>query len=397
MTTIKAKSKKAVLDICPEIFNKISTKKVLSVVKATRQNVLEAFFLSSNRDKLPLVVTKATSSSLAGFSPVKVLSKRHTWVSLSVASTLTKSPKIFNNRPVTKLHFLFKKIVKKTKSSEKWKQSLASAIVTPNSFVVPNKISIVLSSILSKIGLDQSLAVLLNMVSSGRLLPVLEAKQSPPVESSVLGNWADQMETESSPLLVSGAAFGMSLKAAFLVKLTSSVYLVTLKIAKSLVISESGPSSAAVVLCDVPLGMFAADIKTAFSVFGSITYIVLKPAGIWQYVVVYFKKLDFAVFALNHWSVLVDKNSVKIFPLVNQNETILFCDKFKAKLVNFLSECTAFEISDMISQIGGQTCFISHSLKSGCYFRFALVTFGFQTDLDSAIVKTSTLRKCHIW
>ncbi|KAG9298352.1 hypothetical protein G9A89_002840, partial [Geosiphon pyriformis] len=451
-----AKSKKAAPDICPKVSNKISTRGALSVVEATRQNVLEAFPLPSNREKLPLVATESISSSLAGFLPVKVPLKRHTWISPSVASTPTKSPKVFNNRPVNKLVFSLidstpgasgttssKKMVKKTKSSEKWGQSFASAIVTPNLFVVPNEIldeiSVASSSTLSKMGQDQPLAVLPNVVFFGRSSPVLEAKQSPSVGSSVLGNWADQMETDLSPSLVSGATFGgawetitsrqrfakwvastlvpgatfktklahvktvfqfvhgflgakfvskdNSLKAVFLVELTSS----------SLVVSEFGSSSAAVVLRDVPLGVSAADIKLALSVFSSVARIVLKPAGIWQYVVVYFEKLDSAVSALKLWSVLVGKDSVRILPLINQNETILSRDKFKTKLVNLSPGCTAFKISDMISQIGGRTCFIPRSPDSGHRFRFALVTFGSQGDLNSAVVKTGTLRKCCIW
>ncbi|KAG9305784.1 hypothetical protein G9A89_001072 [Geosiphon pyriformis] len=447
----RAKSKKAAPNICPKISNKISIRGALSVVKATRKNVLEAFPLPSNREKLFLVATKSTSSSLAGFSPVKVPSKKHTWVSLSVASTPTKSPKVFNNRPVNKLVFSSidstpgasgttssKKMVKKTKSSEKWGQLLVFAIVTPNSFVVPNeildKISVALSGTLSKMDQDQPLAVLSNMVFSGRSLPVLKAKQSPPVGSPVLENWADQIETDLFPPLVSGATSGgawktitsrqrfagwvastlvfsttfkiklahvktvfqsvhgflgaksvskdNSLEAAFMVELTSSVHLVTLKIAKSLVVSEFGSFSAAVALRNVPLGMSAANIKLAFSVFGSVTHVVLKSAGIWQYVVVYFEKLDSVVSALKHWSVLVGKDNIKILPLVNQNETILFCDKFKTKLVNLPPGCTVFEISNMISQIGGRTCFIPHFSDSGHCSRFAL---------------TNTLRKCHIW
>ncbi|KAG9291525.1 hypothetical protein G9A89_021944 [Geosiphon pyriformis] len=359
MTMTRAKSKKAVPDICSEISNKILTRGALFVVEATRQNVLEAFSLLGNRNKLPLVAIKATFLSLAGFSLVKVPLKRHTWMSQ-----------------------------------------------------------------------DLPLAVLPNVVSSDRSSLVLEAKQSLSVGLSVLKNWTNQMETESSSLLktitscqkfagwvastlVPSATFKiklghikavfqlvygflgaksvsknniklfcvefasqMFLETAFLVEFTSFVHLATLKIAKFLVISEFGSPSATVVLHDVPLGVSTANIKMALSVFGSVTHVVLKPVGIWQYVVVYFEKLDSAVSALNHWSVLVDKDSVRILPLVNQNETILSHDKFKAKLVNLSSICTAFEISDMI-------------------FQFALVTFGFQADLDSAVVKTKTPGYCH--
>ncbi|KAG9290136.1 hypothetical protein G9A89_010442 [Geosiphon pyriformis] len=437
MTTTRAKSKKAAFDICPEISNKISTRGAFSVVEATKQNVLEAFFLPSNREKLPLVTTESTFSSLAGFLPVKVPSKKYTWVSSSVASTPTKSPKVFNNRSVNKLVFPFiastfgvsstsssKKIVKKTKSSKNWGQLPASAIVIPNFFVVLDEIldeiSITSSGTSSKMSQDQPLAVLPNVVSSGRFLPVLEAKQSSSVGLPVLGNWTDHIETKLSSPLVSGATFGVastlvpgaifkiklayvkavfqpvhgflnaksvskdnvklfcvefasqvSLKAAFLVKFASSVHLATLKIAKSLVVPESG--FFLLLLCCVMCPW------TAFGAFGSVIYVVLKPVGIWQYVVIYFKKLDSAMSALNYWSVLMSKNSIRILPLVNQNKTILFCDRFKAKLV------------------GGQTCFIPWSPDSGHYFHFALVTFGSQANLNLAVTKTGTLRKCYIW
>ncbi|KAG9298225.1 hypothetical protein G9A89_002713 [Geosiphon pyriformis] len=448
----KAKNKKAASDICSKISNKISTRKAFSVVKAIRQNVLEVFFLPSNHDKLSLVITEATFSSLAGFSPVKVPLKRHTWVSSSVVSTPIKSLKVFNNRPINKLVFLSidSTLGAANQKFRKVGASLASAIVTPNPFMVPNKIldeiSIASFSMSSKMGQDQPLAVLPNVVSSSRSLPVLEAKQSPLVGLPVLENWADQMETESSFSLVSGATSGnawktiasyqkfagwvastlvlgatfkiklahikavfqslhgflgaksvskdnvklfcvefvsqISLDTAFLVELTSFVCLVTLKIVKSLVFSESGSFSAAVVLRNVPLDVFAVNIKTALSVFGMVTRVVLKPASIWQYVVVYFEKLDFAMSALNYWSVLVNKDCVRIFLLVNQNETILSCDMFKTKLVNFSPGCTVFKISNMIFQIGGQSCFISQSSDSGHCLCFVLVIFGFQADLN---------------
>ncbi|KAG9292821.1 hypothetical protein G9A89_006382 [Geosiphon pyriformis] len=257
-------------------------------------------------------------------------------------------------------------MVKKTKSSEKWEQSLASAIITPNSFVIPNEISIASSSMLSKISQDQPLAVLLNVVSFSKSLPVLEAKQSSSVKSPVLRNWVNQIETELFPLLVFGTTFDgtwktitscqkfagwvtstLVLGATFKIKLAyvkavfqsvhgflgvNSVHLATLKIAKFLVIFESGSPFTAVVLHDVLLNMFTIDIKMTLSVFVSIICVVLKPAGIWQYVV----------------NPLSGKS----------NKTILSHNKFKTKL-------------------------------SGHYFQFALVTFDSQADLDSTIVKTN--------
>ncbi|KAG9295135.1 hypothetical protein G9A89_006116 [Geosiphon pyriformis] len=273
-------------------------------------------------------------------------------------------------------------MIKKTKSLEKWKQLLVSAIVTPNSFVVLNEI------------LDE--------------ISVMETESSPSFVSGATPNGAWETITSRqrfagwmASTLVPGTTFKIKLAyvktvfqsvydAAFLVELTSFVRLATLKIPKSLVVSESGSFSAAVALCDVPLSVFAADIKTALSVFGIVTHIVLKSAGIWQYVVVYFKKLDSVMSVLNHWSVLVGKNCVRILLLVNQNETILSCDRFKAKLVNLSPGCTVFKISNMISQVGDWSCFIPQSPDSGRHLCFALVTFNSQADLDLAVVNTKT-------
>ncbi|KAG9296002.1 hypothetical protein G9A89_011854 [Geosiphon pyriformis] len=275
-------------------------------------------------------------------------------------------------------------MVKKTKSSKKWKQSLVSVIVTPNLFVVPNEIldEISVASFDIFAGWVASILVL-GATFKIKLVYVKTVFQS---VHGFLG--AKSMLKDNVKLFCVKFASQMSLEAAFLVELTSFVYLATLKIAKSLVISESGSLSAAVALHDVPLGMSVANIKMALSVFGSVTYVVLKLVGIWQYVVVYFEKLNSAVSALNHWSVLVNKDNIRILPLVNQNKIILSCDKFKAKLVNLFFRCTAFEINDMISQVGGWTCFIPHSPESGHCSWFALVIFGSQADLNSAIVKT---------
>ncbi|KAG9299322.1 hypothetical protein G9A89_013970 [Geosiphon pyriformis] len=158
---------------------------------------------------------------------------------------------------------------------------------------------------------------------------------------------AKSMSKDNVKLFCMEFASQVSLEAAFLVELTSSVCLTTLKITKSLVVPESGSLFAAIVLHNVPLDVFAADIKTAFSIFGVIIHVVLKPTGIWQYVVVYFKNLVVATSVLNHWSVLVGKDSIWILLFVNQQETIVSCDRFKAKLVNLPLGYTAFEISDM--------------------------------------------------
>ncbi|KAG9298275.1 hypothetical protein G9A89_002763 [Geosiphon pyriformis] len=93
-------------------------------------------------------------------------------------------------------------------------------MVTLNFFVIPNEIFSKIStaaasplpdmdgnssSISSKMGQDQPLAVLPDVVLSGRLLPISVAKQF--INSNDLKDWADQMEIKSTVFSpVSGAA-----------------------------------------------------------------------------------------------------------------------------------------------------------------------------------------------
>ncbi|KAG9307777.1 hypothetical protein G9A89_023342 [Geosiphon pyriformis] len=374
MITTRAKSKKAVFDIFSEISNKISTKKALSVVEATRQNVLEAFPLLSNCEKLSLVTIKATFLSLTGLLLVKISSKRHTWISPSVVSTSTKSPKVFNNRLVNKLVFLSIALmfgVFSTFSLKKWskKPKVQKNLCYIIQYIIQNRPRSITGCV-AKYDVFQQIVIndqidtelsfsLVSGTTFGGVWKIITSFSTlvpgatfkiklayfKTVFQSIHGFLdAKSVSKNNVKLFCVEFAFQNSLDAAFLVEFTSSVCLATLKIAKFLVVSKFGFSSVAIVLHDVLLGVSAANIKTS------------RSAGIWQYIVVYFKNLDAITSVLNYWLVL-------------------------AKLVNFFSDCTAFEISNMISQ----------SPNSGYYLCFVLVTFGFQTDLNLIVVKTVVL------
>ncbi|KAG9290739.1 hypothetical protein G9A89_011702 [Geosiphon pyriformis] len=294
----------------------------------------------------------------------------------------------------------------KAKNSKKQQQAVATTMVTPNFFMVPNEILDNISTaavstlfnmdgnsndLTSNIKQDQLLAVLSDVVIS-RFSPAMEAKQF--IISDNLKDWTDQIEIKlSTPFPVSGVANGntwvnvngrqkssgwvastlvpnvtFKIKMALLsslfqflpenltgatkVAIGNKVFLTTLKIAQSSGVASVSSSFLLIALHDISLGTSSDDIKSALGIFGVVTSVKLKPAGLWQYAVVHFKDISFAAAALTYWSVLV-----------NQREIITLKDAFKAKLINLLFGCTAFEISDLVSQIGGCTCFISHSPK----------------------------------
>ncbi|KAG9306001.1 hypothetical protein G9A89_009325 [Geosiphon pyriformis] len=373
MTITKAKSKKVANVTFLIVTNKVSTQEGLSVIEAARQNVLATFPLKSSSKKLPLAASVSVSSLLAGSSsPVKVPSKRHIRTSFTTSTTTTTT--ISASQMATK-----------AKNSKKQQQTVTTAMVTLNFFVVPDEI--------------------LGKISTAAASPFPDidgnGNGSTPnfINSDDLKDWADQIEMELfTPPPVSGVINGnvwmnvngrqrfsrwvaftlsvsrnavklfcvkfasqKSLNGATKVAISDKVFLTTFKIARSSdVVSVSSPFLS-VALHDISLGISFNDIKTALGIFGVVTSVKLKPAGLWQYAVVNFKDISSIAAALSNWSVLVRKDSVRILPVANQKEVIFTKDAFKAKLVNLPFGCTVFEISNLVFQVGGRTCFISYS------------------------------------
>ncbi|KAG9298715.1 hypothetical protein G9A89_012783 [Geosiphon pyriformis] len=318
----------------------------------------------------------------------------------------------------------------KAKYSKKQQQTVATAMVTLNLFVVPDEIFSKIftaaasslpnmdgnsSSTSPKMGQNQPLVVLSNVVLSDRSLSIPIAKQF--INPDNLKNWADQMEIESTvPPPVFGAVDGgawkninshqrfsdwvasnlESLNDATKVAIIDKILLTTLKIAWSSGVASVFSPFLSVALCNVPLGIFFDNIKTAFGIFGVVTSVKLKPAGLWQYAVVNFEDISSAA-ALSNWSILVRKDSVRILPIANQKEVISSRDVFKAKLVNLSFGYTVFEISDLVFQVCGCTCFIPCSPESYQCQCFAVITFNSLESLNVAVSKTSTLHDCCIW
>ncbi|KAG9304797.1 hypothetical protein G9A89_016827 [Geosiphon pyriformis] len=377
MITNRAKSKKVANITFLIVTNKVSTREGLSVIKAARQNILATFSLKNISDKLPL----AASDSF--FSPVKVPSKRHIWVSPSIVSTTSKSPKIFNNRPVNKLVFFAlitpttistttaSQMAVKAKNSKKQQQVVTTAIVTPNLFVV-------LDEIFSKI--FTAAASLLTDIdgnsSSTSLKMEIESTVPPPVSGTANGSaWKNvngyqrfsgwvvsnlvpgvtfkiKMALFSSLFQLLPGCIGLksvsqdavklfyiefvsqkSLNGVTKVAISDKVFLTTFKIAQSSGVASVSFPSLSVALHDIPLSTSFDDIKTALGIFGVVIFVKLKFAGLWQYAVVNFKNISSTAAALFNWSVLVKKNSIRILLIVNQKKVIFLRNAFKAKLL----------------------------------------------------------------
>ncbi|KAG9300859.1 hypothetical protein G9A89_004489 [Geosiphon pyriformis] len=357
----------------------------LSVIEAARQNILATFPLKNISEKL-LLAASGLFSSL-----VKVSSKKHTWVSSSVVSTISKNPKIFNNRPVNKL--VFPAFTTPTITSTQ--QAVTTAMVTPNPFVVPDEIFTLFLIWMATAAAHlprwakinhwlcclmwYSLADHFSGVSdagawvnvsghqrfsgwvASNLVPGTMFKIKMALLSSLFQLLPGciglkSVSRDAVKLFCMEFAFQECLNGATKVAIGDKIFLTTLKIAQSSGVTSVSSPSLSVALRNVPLSTSSDDIKSALGIFGVITSVKLKPVGLWQYAVVNFKDIFSAAAAFSNWSVLVRKVNVKILPIANQKEVISSRDAFKAKLVNLPFGCTAFEISDLVFQVGGRIC-----------------------------------------
>ncbi|KAG9296589.1 hypothetical protein G9A89_015181 [Geosiphon pyriformis] len=263
-----------------------------------------------------------------------------------------------SNKVQRRLDYVFTDAITVSLVTNIEQQTVTTAMITLNSFVVPDeifgKIFIAAASPLpdidgnssstsSKMSQDQPLTVLPDVILFSRLLPIPVAKQS--INLDDLKDWTDQMEIEStvSPPVFGAAdgdawknvngcqrfsgwvAFNLVLGAIFKIKMallgslfqllsgciglksvsqdaiklfcvefasqeslnnatkvaiSDEVFLITLKIAQSSDVASVSSPSLSVVLRDIPLGTSSNNIKTALGIFGVITSVKLKPAGL---------------------------------------------------------------------------------------------------------------------
>ncbi|KAG9304219.1 hypothetical protein G9A89_019781 [Geosiphon pyriformis] len=167
----------------------------------------------------------------------------------------------------------------KAKNSKKQQQTVATVMVIPNSFMVPDKIleKISIAAVSSlpdmngnnngtfhKIRKNQPQAVLPDVVLFGRSLSVIKTKQF--ITPDNLKDWTDQIKIKlTAPSPVSGTADNSAWE----------------NIAWSSGMASVSSPPLFVAFHDVLLGIFSDNIKAALGIFGVVTSIKLKPAGLW--------------------------------------------------------------------------------------------------------------------
>ncbi|KAG9305913.1 hypothetical protein G9A89_016566 [Geosiphon pyriformis] len=143
-------------------------------------------------------------------------------------------------------------------------------------------------------------------------------------------------------------------------------------------------SDRAVVIKEIPIDTPKEMIVAAVSKFGEIKSIKIQLIGLWQKAVVEFAELEQAVSLATRWSFLIGKNSVHVTMAVDDHETWVSRDQFRALLFTLLVGTTAYDLGDLFEGAGGKTCVINQSLEIGNRVHCAVVCFDSDEVLESA-------------
>ncbi|KAG9286130.1 hypothetical protein G9A89_010144 [Geosiphon pyriformis] len=134
----------------------------------------------------------------------------------------------------------------------------------------------------------------------------------------------------------------------------------------------------AIVMKKIPVGISMETVCATVSEFGLIKSIKIQ--------------LNQADFLTSKWSILIGKNTVHMTK-TNVNKQIWdFKDEFRALLYTLLVETNAHDLWDFVGSVGGKTCVIDYNPVSYTYARCAIVCFGFESDLVSAMTATPVIK-----
>ncbi|KAG9288105.1 hypothetical protein G9A89_017700 [Geosiphon pyriformis] len=116
-------------------------------------------------------------------------------------------------------------------------------------------------------------------------------------------------------------------------------------------------------------------VESVFSKFGKIISIKMQLIGLWQKTWIEFESLEVASLVTSKWSVLVEKDSVRIALAVSNKQTWVSRDRHQAMLYTLPVGTSAHDLSDLLMSYGGKTCFIGRNSSSYIRNQCAIICF----------------------
>ncbi|KAG9292039.1 hypothetical protein G9A89_017939 [Geosiphon pyriformis] len=145
-------------------------------------------------------------------------------------------------------------------------------------------------------------------------------------------------------------------------------------------------SDRAVVIKEIPMNMPKDMIVITVTEFGVIKLIRVQLIGLWQKTIVEFTESSQANMLASKWLFLIRKNSVYVTKAMRDCDIWASKNHFKMLLFTLPVGTTAYDLSNLLDNIGGKTCIINYLLDTGNRVYCAVVGFKSENNLDSAFL-----------
>jgi len=146
------------------------------------------------------------------------------------------------------------------------------------------------------------------------------------------------------------------------------------------------------IIKDIPLDLSINEIKAAATTIGNVRNITVNAKGGWQTANINFYEKDDELNLSNIWSIMIKKDSCRVLPRKNYEETKNQRSQICAKLTNLPFGCTAYELNQIIEETEAKTCFIPRTRNKYNRMGVAFLSFKTSTDKKAAMDNNFILR-----
>ncbi|CAJ0637458.1 12051_t:CDS:2 [Entrophospora sp. SA101] len=146
-------------------------------------------------------------------------------------------------------------------------------------------------------------------------------------------------------------------------------------------------------IMDIPLNAKKDIIKNIFNKFGEVETISMRPSGMWYTALITFKSENTIIELQNTWSVSYFKDSMRIYPYKDYQKFYQQRNCHVLKLTNIPFGTTSYDLEDVITAVGGKTCFLARNKNSYIRTRIAYVAFENEELMANAMHTNYALRE----
>ncbi|CAJ0827851.1 3012_t:CDS:2, partial [Entrophospora sp. SA101] len=146
-------------------------------------------------------------------------------------------------------------------------------------------------------------------------------------------------------------------------------------------------------IMDIPLNAKKDIIKNIFNKFGEVETISMRPSGMWYTALITFKSENTIIELQNTWSVSYFKDSMRIYPYKDYQKFYQQRNCHVLKLTNIPFGTTSYDLEDVITAVGGKTCFFARNKNSYIRTRIAYVAFENEELMANAMHTNYALRE----